>query len=135
MAAKKPMMPEISDAEWDVMNLLWQTGRPMTAAEVVDRLGDAGSEGTPRRRSPRTVKTFLNRLLGKGAITAEPVGNRYLYRPRVTRDQCVRAETRSFLSRVFAGEAGPMVVQFVRHAKLTPDEVTELKRLLDEKET
>ena len=120
-------MPAISDAEWEVMSVLWEAGTPFTAAQVVTRLG--------RRGSPRTVKTFLNRLLTKGAITAEPVGNRYLYRPRVTRDQCVRAETRSFLSRVFAGEAGPMVVQFVRQARLTPDEVAELKRLLDEKET
>ena len=123
----KARPPAISEAEWEVMTVLWQAAEPLTAADVVTRLGRDGS--------PRTVKTFLNRLLGKGAITAEPVGNRYLYRPRVTRDQCVRAETRSFLSRVFAGEAGPMVVQFVRHAKLSPDEVSELKRLLDEKET
>jgi BlaI family penicillinase repressor len=45
----------------------------------------------------------------------------------------VRAETRSFLSRVFAGATGPMLVQFVRHSRLSADEVAELKRLLDEK--
>lgn len=122
-------MPEISEAEWEVMNVLWQAEGPLTAAEVVERLGDADG------RSPRTVKTFLNRLLKKGALAADAEGNRYLYRPRVTREQCVRAETRSFLSRVFAGAAGPMLVQFVRQARLTPDEVAELKRLLDEKGT
>ena|SRR5688500_610487 len=117
--------PEISEAEWDVMNVLWQAREPLTAAEVVERLGRGGS--------PRTVKTFLNRLLTKGALSAESVGNRYLYKPKLTREQCVRAETRSFLSRVFAGAAGPMLVQFVRQAKLTPAEVAELKRLLEEK--
>ncbi len=45
----------------------------------------------------------------------------------------MRAETRSFLARVFAGAAGPMLVQFVRQAELSPEEVAELRRLLDEK--
>jgi BlaI family penicillinase repressor len=121
----RSVMPEISEAEWDVMNVLWHADAPLTAAEVVSRLGRGGS--------PRTVKTFLNRLLTKGALSAESVGNRYLYKPRLTREQCVRAETRSFVSRVFAGAAGPMLVQFVRQAKLTPAEIAELKRLLEEK--
>jgi BlaI family transcriptional regulator, penicillinase repressor len=121
----RSVKPEISEAEWDVMNVLWQSREPLTAAEIVERVGRAGS--------PRTVKTFLNRLLKKGALSAESVGNKYLYKPRLTREQCVRAETRSFLSRVFAGATGPMLVQFVRQAKLTPAEVAELKRLLDEK--
>src|SRR4051812_3990742 len=132
-------MPEISEAEWDVMNVLWESAEPLTAAEVVARAGAgaaaAGGGGAARGggRSPRTIKTFLNRLLTKGALAAEAVGNRYLYRPQVTREQCVRAETRSFLARVFAGATGPMLVQFVRQAKLSPTEVAELKRLLDDK--
>ena len=50
---------------------------------------------------PRTVKTLLNRLINKGALAYEARGKHYLYRPKVTREQCVREETRSFLSRVF----------------------------------
>ena len=119
--------PAISESEWDVMNVLWSAGGPLAAADVVDRLSGV------RDWSPRTVKTLLNRLINKGALAYEAQGKRYLYRPRVTREQCVREETRSFLSRVFANAPGPMLLQFVAQARLTPEEVEALKRLLDRK--
>ena len=122
-----PPLPPISDAEWDVMNVLWSADAPLAAADVVERL--AGS----RHWSPRTVKTLLNRLINKGALAYDLQGKRYLYRPRVPREQCVREETRSFLSRVFANAPGPMLLQFVAQAKLSPEEIEALKRLLDKK--
>jgi len=120
-------LPAIADSEWDVMNVVWSAGAPLSANDVVGRLAGV------RDWSPRTVKTLLNRLINKGALAYEAEGKRYLYRPRVSREQCVRDETRSFLSRVFAGAPGPMLLQFVAQAKLTPDEVEALKRLLDKK--
>jgi len=120
-------LPAIADSEWDVMNVVWSAGAPLSANDVVGRLAGV------RDWSPRTVKTLLNRLINKGALAYEAQGKRYLYRPRVSREQCVRDETRSFLSRVFAGAPGPMLLQFVAQAKLTPDEVDALKRLLDKK--
>ena len=122
-----PTPPPISDSEWDVMNVLWAAGSPLAAADVVERLAGV------RDWSPRTVKTLLNRLINKGALAYDAQGKRYLYRPRVTREQCVREETRSFLSRVFANAPGPMLLQFVAQARLTPEEVEALKRLLDRK--
>ena len=120
-------LPAIADSEWDVMNVLWSAGAPLAASDVVARLAGV------RDWSPRTVKTLLNRLINKGALAYEAEGKRYLYRPRVSREQCVRDETRSFLSRVFAGAPGPMLLQFVAQAKLSPDEIDALKRLLDKK--
>jgi BlaI family penicillinase repressor len=115
--------PSISDAEWEVMAVLWDTS-PLTANDVVDRLA------ARRRWSPRTVKTLLNRLVKKGALKFQVEGKRYSYRPAVQRQQSVRAESRSFLSRVFRGAAGPMLVHFVTHAELTPGELKELEEAL-----
>ena len=121
--------PTISDAEWEVMNVLWDVPQPLMASEIVDRLA-----GT-RTWSPRTIKTLLNRLIKKRALEFDLRGKCYLYRASVKRDQCVRAATRSFLSRVFAGAAGPMLIHFVTHTDLSAAEVEELQRLLREKQT
>jgi BlaI family penicillinase repressor len=125
-----PNVPQISDAEWEVMKVVWER-QPVTAAEVVERLG------RERRWSPRTIRTMLNRLLAKRAIDYRPEGKRYLYRSRISRDACVRQESRSFLSRVFDGAAAPAVMHLLTHCdveefrKLSPDELQHLRQLLD----
>ena len=102
-------VPKISEAEWEVMMVLW-TRSPQTAAEVIEGL--AGRKDW----NPRTIKTLLNRLVKKSALGFSTEGKRYLYRPMVTRAQCVRAEGRSFLKRVFGGEAGAMPWYFRRRS-------------------
>jgi BlaI family penicillinase repressor len=119
-------VPGISESEWEVMGVLWERA-PLTAQQVIARL--AGK----KQWNQRTVRTFLNRLVKKGALKFEAQGNRYLYRPAVTRDRCVREESESFLSRVFAGATGAMLVQFVEQARLTPAEVEELQKVLAKK--
>src|SRR5215211_4584007 len=118
----------ISDAEWEVMRVLWAAGGPRSAGEVVDAA--AGPNGW----SPRTVKTLLNRLVRKGALEFEARGKAYWYAPAVPQADCVRSEARSFLARVFGGDSAAMLVHFVRHTKLSRAEIAELKRILDGKE-
>jgi BlaI family penicillinase repressor len=70
----------------------------------------------------------------KGALRAELVDGRNIYRPRVAQSQCVRRESRSFLNKVFDGDAGRMLVHFVENEKMTPEQIKELKALLAAKE-
>ena len=101
--------PRISDAEWEVMRIVWARGAA-TAQEVVSQLAD-------RDWSPRTVKTMLNRLLNKGALTHEAKGKAYTYRPAVRMQDCVRVESQSFLDRVFGGATAPLLVHFVKRSR------------------
>lgn len=117
---------QISDAEWVVMNLVWSSF-PIDAAEVVDQI--AADNGW----SAATVKTMLHRLVRKGALAAEQNGKKYLYTPAVRRDACVRQASRSFLDRVFGGEATPALIHFVMTAKLTDKDVNEIRAMLDKK--
>jgi BlaI family transcriptional regulator, penicillinase repressor len=117
----------ISDAEWQVMQVIWKR-RTATAAEVVAEL--APQTGW----SHRTVRTLLARLVEKGALATTTDGNRYLYRSAVSRSRCIHDEGRSFLKKVFSGDAGELLVHFAKEARVTPEQIDELKRLLDEKQ-
>jgi BlaI family penicillinase repressor len=119
-----PQIPQISDAEWEVMKAVWEGGT-LTAGQVVDRLA------SEQKWKPRTVKTLLNRLVKKGAVQMETDGRRFVYRSRVSRDAVVKRETRSFLSRVFDGAAAPAIVHFIEQGRLTPDEIHQLRQTLD----
>ncbi len=112
------------------MKVIWHRGSA-TAAEVVDDLA-ASPAATVARWHPRTIKTMLNRLVRKGALDFRPEGKRYIYRAKVTRQASVRRETRTFLRRVFDGAAAPAVAHFLEEARLSPDEVRQLKRILDQ---
>jgi BlaI family penicillinase repressor len=120
-------MAHISDAEWQVMQIIWDR-RATTAAEVIATL--AAATGWQHR----TIRTLLARLVEKGVLAAEADGNRYLYRPLVSRNKCVREASRSFLRKVFGGDATELLVHFVRGTEMSPEQIEELKRLLDEKQ-
>jgi BlaI family transcriptional regulator, penicillinase repressor len=117
----------ISDAEWQVMNVVWD-GQPMTAQDVVARLQNQADWAPP------TIKTMLHRLVKKKVLTYEPQGNRYVYRSRVRRGDCVRQASRSFLERVFDGESGTLLAHFLRNSKLSADEIARVRQILDEQE-
>ena len=121
-------VPSISDAEWQVMEVVWAQPEPVSANDIVARLEHSSDW------NPKTIKTMLNRLVNKGALGYEPDGKRYLYKPRVARDECVRVQTRSFLSRVFGGATGAALLHFVEEHDLSPDEIEQLRRLLARKE-
>jgi BlaI family penicillinase repressor len=116
----------ISDAEWQVMQVIWEH-RSATAAEVIALL----SPQTGWRH--RTVRTLLARLVEKGALSTRAEGNRYVYTPLVSRARCIRQESRSFLNKVFGGDVAELLVHFMRDTNIPAEEIDKLKRLLDEK--
>jgi BlaI family transcriptional regulator, penicillinase repressor len=117
----------ISDAEWQVMNVVWD-GQPMTAQEIVSRL-----EGHADW-APATIKTMLHRLMKKEVLLYESQGNHYVYRSRVRRSDCVKQASRSFLERVFGGDSAPLLAHFLRSSRLSADEIAELRQLLNKQD-
>jgi BlaI family penicillinase repressor len=116
----------ISDAEWDVMQVVWSL-KSATAADVIERLGPETGW------SHRTIRTLLSRLVQKGALVAEDEGHRHRYRPKVSQQRCVREAGQSFLEKIFSGDPAELLVHFVRNSKMSPAEIERLKNLLDDK--
>ena len=118
--------PGISESEWQVMEVLWETS-PRTASEVAKELKDKTGW------ADNTVRTLLARLVDKGAVkVVGPDESPRRFAPAVKREACVKAESASFLERIFQGAAKPLLVHFAKNTRLTPDEVKELKKLLDQ---
>ena len=117
--------PDITESEWAIMETLWKRA-PQTASEVARALHR--STGWAQN----TVRTLLTRLVEKGALGAkENAAGVREFAPAVEREACVRAESESFLQRVFQGAAKPLLVHFAENAQLTPEELRELKQLFD----
>ena len=116
---------QISEAESVVMDVLWQR-HPLGADEVVAALADQ------QDWQEATIKTLLNRLLNKGAISAAREGRRYLYSPLLRREAWVLEESRGLLDRLFDGRVAPLVAHFSEHRKLSRKDIADLRKLLED---
>lgn len=122
-----PKLPPISDAEWKIMKVLWADA-PQPAYDVVQTLAK------PEGWQPNTIKTLLRRLHQKKALGVKKYKNLYLYYPLVSEEACKRAESDSFLDRVFDGGVRPLLVHFAKRQRLTEADLEELKRILEGKD-
>jgi len=102
-------IPKLSELEWEILKPLWDKG-PMAARDVYREVPEKYGWAY------KTVKTMLARLVKKGAITYDQIGNSYLYRPVHSRDEMTRAATRSFVQRVFDGALTPFLARFAEEA-------------------
>jgi BlaI family penicillinase repressor len=69
----------------------------------------------------------------KGAVGYEKKGREYHYYPLIEEAVLVKAESRSFLKRVFGGAVKPMLATMVESEDLSPEDIEDLKRILEKK--
>lgn len=115
----------VSSAEACILQVLWDQN-PLTAEEIAARLQET------QAWQLGTVKTLLNRLLNKGAISAERDGRRYLYLPLLNREAWEGIESMSLLDRLFRGQLSPLVAHFSAQRQLSAEDVKALRQLLDQ---
>ena len=115
---------QITQAELEVMNVLWRTPG-LAASDVASRLA------TSQDWTVKTVKTLLTRLVDKGALTTSPDGRRFLYHPAVDEADYRSSAAGQFVDKVFAGRAAPLVSQLADARGLSEEDIQELESLLE----
>ena len=121
------MKIDLSNSEWKLMNRLWQKP-PMTITELTAAM----KEGTGW--SKNTIITMLSRLEAKGAVRHEEGRRAKQYFPTIPREQAAMEQTRHFLQKVYQGSVGQMVSSLLEHKALSPQQIQELSRLLEQAE-
>ncbi len=115
----------ISDAESVVMQALWDSGEA-TAEDLIAAVAE------PNGWAEATVRTLINRLLTKGAISAVREGRRYRYQPLLPRSEWLADESAGVLDRLFGGRVAPLVAHFSEQGRLSRKDVDELRKLIED---
>ncbi|RMF77456.1 MAG: BlaI/MecI/CopY family transcriptional regulator [Planctomycetota bacterium] len=119
---------ELGHAELDVLKVLWNGPRAgLPVRTVMNALHERG-----RRVAYTTVQTILTRLEQKGFVASDKTGPAFIYKAAVRKADVFRSRTRTLLDQLYDGAAGPLVLQLVRSRRLTPGELAELQRLIEE---
>jgi len=122
----KKNLPKVSDSEWEILGAIWDHG-PLAARDVFQHVSENQDWAS------KTVKTMLARLVKKGALDYDQIGNSYLYRTVYTREELAYAATSSFIKRVFNGTLNPFFANFAENA--TDEDIAKLRAELDRIET
>lgn len=125
MKASKDL-PELSKTELDIMKILWKGGR-MSGREVHDHLN------VIYNWAYSTTKTILDRMVVKGLLAKDNFHGVFLYQPLITRPMGLAQLVRNFADRVLEMDYVSVVSLFARSKTLTPAEIDELSKLLEEK--
>lgn len=115
----------LQPSEWKVMRIVWRL-KSCAARDVYTRArADYGW-------SPTTVKTILSRLVDKEYLTAEQIGNSFLYRPARSALMSLRLSIDALLENAIEGTTGPLLAHIIQNTELSDDEVAMLGKLLKE---
>jgi BlaI family transcriptional regulator, penicillinase repressor len=118
--------PGLSDAERDVLKVLWDHG-PATVREINEVLKTRG-----RRWAYTTVATLLQRLAAKQYAASDPSVVPHVYRAVVTRDELLDRRLQDAADEFCDGRAAPLVLALVQGNRFSPAELARLRRLLDD---
>ncbi|MBQ2804182.1 MAG: BlaI/MecI/CopY family transcriptional regulator [Lachnospiraceae bacterium] len=117
-------MANISDAEWKIMNVLWEQS-PCTITQLTKTLAE--STGWTKH----TIITLLKRLEEKDAVYYEEGGKAKQYYAKLPQNEVVIEETKHFLDKTFKGRLGLMMNAMIREEAITKEEIDELYQILE----
>ncbi|MBO5517293.1 MAG: BlaI/MecI/CopY family transcriptional regulator [Firmicutes bacterium] len=120
----------IPDSELNVMQALWACGEPAGRAQIEEKMQERNDRKEPLAQT--TLLTLLSRLEQKGFIKTEKQGRSSVYTPLVTRESYQKAQSRSFVDKLFSGSMSAFA-SALSEGGLTEDELKELRKLLEEK--
>ena len=117
----------LTEAEWHVMECLWEHGA-LTGREAVSLL----QEKTGWSRS--TTLTLLRRLENKGAASSQTENGLKVFIPTLKREDAALQETENFLDRIYKGSRSLMVSSMTEKKALSKEEIDKLYDLLKQLE-
>jgi BlaI family transcriptional regulator, penicillinase repressor len=117
---------ELTEGEWAIMKAVWQS-EPCAAPTVQESLQ------ATRNWSYSTVRTLMDRMVGKGLLKAAKIRNLTLYSAAVTSEQAQQGEVLYALRNAFNGALTPMVQCLLETNDLNADDLEELEKLIRQK--
>ena len=119
-------LPQISEAEFEVMKIVWKHA-PISTNEITDKLLQTTSW------SPKTIQTLIKRLVTKGALTYEKQSRMFVYTPIVKEGEYIDQESSSFLKKYYDGDITAMLSAYIENDKLSETEIENLRSLLSKR--
>ncbi|MBC8114542.1 MAG: BlaI/MecI/CopY family transcriptional regulator [Candidatus Saccharimonas sp.] len=119
----RPKQPHPTPGELEILRILWERG-PSTVREVLELV--------PQERAYTSVMSLLTVMADKKLVTRKPEGRAFRYTAKLKPGQTEGKMLGHLLDRVFDGSTTALVARLLEQSKPSPDELDEIRRLIDE---
>lgn len=116
--------PQISEAEFEVMKIIWEYA-PISTNDITDKLV------SKTQWNPKTIHTLLKRLVQKNAITYQKQSRLFVYTPLIKKEEYIQQQNHSFLQRFYNGNFSYLFASYLDNEDLTEEDINELKSILE----
>ncbi len=114
-------------SELAVLQLLWSHG-PLSVKQVHETLS------AEKPVVYTTVLKTMQVMLERGMLQRESVGRKHIYQAAITQEETQNHLLDTFLQRTFGGSAKRLVMRALGNYKTTPQDIEELKALINKLE-
>ena len=123
--------PQPTPAELSILRVLWRRGKS-TVRDVQEELnrGRADSEAA----GYTTVLKLMQIMTDKDLVRRDESQRTHVYEARASEEHTQRRLVKDLLDRAFGGSAQKLVLQALSAKKASPQEIAEIRSLLDELE-
>lgn len=116
-----------TDAELELLKVLWEHG-PCTVGQVHALLNDDPPRGYT------TILKLMQIMADKGLVKRDEKHRAHIYRAAVSDAQIHRNLMKHILTRIFDNSTSKLVAQALAARPISPEELTNIRRMLDEME-
>ena len=116
-----------TNSELEILNVLWRRG-PSSVREVHEELDKR------RKTGYTTVLKLMQIMAEKGLVTRNEQNRAHVYSARPAESETQRNLVDDLVARVFGGSAHKLALHALGSKKATPEELAELRKLLDDLE-
>lgn len=118
-----PAKVEISNAEWEIMRLLW-TLKSATSRQLIKLLS------AKFQWKPATVKTLLRRLADKKIVRIEKNGRVFTYYPNIPEQETIEHQLMDSVGKICQMHVGRTLDEVIKEVPLTQDDILRLQETL-----
>lgn len=117
-----------TEVELEFMQIVWEHGEVSTE-DMQSTLKERG-----RDLSDGSIRKVLSILIIKGHLERRRAGRSFYYRATVNRNQAQNTMVQDLLKRAFGGSVSLMVAALFNGESVDEDDITEVKKLIDQYE-
>jgi BlaI family penicillinase repressor len=112
---------KISDAEYEIMKIIWNEEGEVTTADIVEKLGEDNSWKLT------TILTLANRLVDKNVLSLRKEGRINYYSPNISKEEYKSYQANDFIEDMYDGSVKSLIASLYNTKKIKKEDIDELK--------